>query len=1444
MSNLISNLQNGLINTEIYKDIKNEEIINLIEEYKKDPNDFIDYKNYFNEKCIEDYKIFLVSNIINRIEKTFSQQQIYGNDGILENKILFLFLRYKKNIPNFILKLKINKNNFLDYIPEVKTLRQKINVFKDLNKDTSKFQKELDIYEKNIFDIVASDIQLFLENDNISSLLKTFIKYCVKNNKKFINIKINYNEYNNVIISKFSDYKYENLDDMIDNLKSNELITSQELSYYITKYKIVKNQSFKKLISEFDDIQLTSELINNYKNLIFEYKDEDNLNDGVSINNSPSQKPIKNPKFEKNIKKHIFIEIIEICEQPFSQTYLNYLKNIFEQFDMMDIYNNIKERNKIQNELIIEYENNENIFIKDIIEKIKKNDNNLNHYILKKSINQNLNKQEYNDLKKEVKFFKDLINLEKNNANGIINNYILKHNQYIISELIEFNTIIDMNKVEKHLKNNPIDENNEYILSQLKLYNIEKRQEKKDWIFISVHSFFKNNNFFNFMIFMKDLEKKIKFLNNSDINNIFDELFDSFLSEFFNHYIKCINNYKTLDLHPSANQLYYNYNDNKKIRVYLNDPIEEIFFKIKNNPKEYQYIFQKLLNHLFNYQYYNIILDIEETIIDKVQYDIFLIRYINLMQQINNKLDKPIFVNQINNKKKLINSLLPVKEIKGALKQIIAFNKKNNIINENGIKILINNWKHLNFLTFKKIINKTKGITKEDKIDALKFIKLFTNKVKDDLKVKKINISRNNQNKEQKKIINDTSKELNRIFKSSDPFPYKYVSTTQKKKNDFFDNYTVDISNIKAFEKNDMTFIEIRNFKNAYRDNKNENIYLNLINNAINRNKIFLNEKYNQKINFETLYNNLSSDKNKIKIIAKKYHKNIDSKDFWNKISLTRKTFTDIINLISIMFFFDNLINMNIDFDLKTFENKMNDSIINKKIYILKSGKVSSIKSKSQNNDIYFSSNNIKLKRNDFILYDSLINHNVTIIKGNYKGYIGRLMKLNDIKNFSFNTKENKENQKKQFSIFNDNISDLRNIKIKLKNQDKKNVFDDLELNELIKFRKDILRKKNIQNLFRNYLGKKIKINQKYEFNIKINPSIRKILNELETSFIKNLRFQRLKNINYNLNILYNQKKSFIHKHKQQYIIRIHEGEKSAKNITFTSDEFKFNKDDILNQEIKHENLIQFQNLIIDHKYNNLYDFFKYIFNYNNISDKNNNQYFIDIYKEAINIFNINKKNNINKLDIKDKIIEDLRKLNKNIGIMNNKINLKKDLKKNKLILKKYVLLKNKRINQLDSINIDINKENLMIYKSIKNNKFKNDIDQLKKITYFKINNNDMKNDLKNIKKNNINIQNNIEKIKKDDNEKIKKLFYNIKNDIDSMISDIFEENPKIKFIDYINYNFIDDDDESEEYSIDFNDIMDELDEIEIDSDDERINQREKELGRKLTWIELSDLVY
>ena len=718
----------------------------------------------------------------------------------------------------------------------------------------------------------------------------------------------------------------------------------------------------------------------------------------------------------------------------------------------------------------------------------------------------------------------------------------------------------------------------------------------------------------------------------------------------------------------------------------------------------------------------------------------------------------------------------------------------------------------------------------------MKFIKIFVDKVDKKLIKKKINIYRDNQNQNQKKIIHNTAKELDRILKSADPFPYKYVKATSTKKRDFFDNYVIDINNIKAYEENDMSYIEMKNYKIKNKDNKDD-IWLELLDNSIDFNKEFLNNKFNQKVNFHMLYQNLLEDKNKIKIISKKYNKNVDGK--FKKINSTKKTFTDIISILSILFFFDNLINFNIDFELKSFEDKIQNSVINKKIYILKTGLISRIKSKKD--DFYFDKKNIKLKRNDFILYDSMIDQNVKIIKGNYKGFIGRLLKLNELKNISFNTKENKKNQKKHIEHLNNNINDLERILIKLKNSRLYHVFDNLELNELIKMRTELLRTKAAQNLFRNYLGKKIKLNVKYEFNIKINPSNPKLFNDLEISFIKKFRLERINNITYNVNILKKQKEHFIQKHKQQFYIRIHEGEKSAKNVMFSSDEFKFNKDDILNQEIKKEHLIHFQNLIIQHKYDNLFDFFRYVFHNSNISNKNDEQYFINIYKEAIDIFNINKKNNMNKVNIKIRIDEDLRKLNKNIKILNKQSDRGETIDNKKL--KKFIQMRNIRQKKIDSINTDIEKSNLMKFKSLKKIKFNKDQNLDNSITYFKMNDAKIKQNFNNIQINQKIInENNLEQ-QNIDNQKLKNLFNDVKEDINDIMLNIDNDFSKINFIDYL--NSILNPDEEEEDSINFDDIMAELDDIDNEEFDlgsefeDRIGQRQNELGRQLTWMDV-----
>jgi len=1402
MSNLILNLQNGLINSSIYSDIKNEEIINLIEEYTKNPNDFIDYKNYFNDKCITDYNVFLISNIINHIEKTFNKETIHGNDGILENKILFMFLRYKDNIKSFITKLKINKENLLKSLPQVKQLTQKIEVFKDLNKDISEYQKHLDIYQNNIFEIIISDIETYLNTDIISPLLKSFIKYIVKNNKKFINIKINHDQYNNDVIKKFTDSEYENLDDMINDLKSNKFIKNQELSYYITKYKISKNQSFNKLIDEFNDVQLNSELINNYRNLDFE-------------SNS------------KNIKKHIFIEIIDICDQPFSQTYLYFLKNVYQRLELNTQFDDIVEQNKITTELIIEYDNDENVFIKNIIKKIQNNDKNINHFLLKKSINENMNKTKYENMKTEVEFFHKLINLD--NKNAIINNYVSYKNQNILTQLTEFNIIMNMNTIGKNLKNTPVDEDNEYIQSQMQIYQLEKKP-KSNYVFVSLHSLLRNNNINVFFDFMKDLEKKINFINDEQLQDIFDESINMFLSEIFNHYVKAINNFHSVDLHPSENQLFYNYKDDSKVRVYVNDPIEEILFEVKKNPNQHKYMFGKLLDHIFNYEYYNVVLDINENIIDKITHDIFFVRYVKMISEINSKLDKPIYLKKIKNFQKLTNDNLPEIEIKSALRQIINSNKQEKILNEKDIEFLIYSWKDLNFLTFKKIVDKKK-ITKTDRINALKFIKYFTKNIDNSVQEKNINIYRENHNDTEKKIIYDTANELNMMMSKSYKFQSSNLINNKITNLDFFSNYSVDISDIKAFEKSDMTYLEIKNFRNVYKDNDGVSIYVKLINDTIKRNSLFLNDQFKHNIDFKILYNNLVSDKNKIKIIAKKFHKNISYNNFFKKLNSERKTFSDIISIISIIFYLDNLINQNIEFDMKSFDQKLDNSIINKKIFIIKSGIISTIK--SEEGESFISSNNVKLNRNDFILYDSIVDQDVKIIKGNYKGQIGRLIKTNDNKNLTYSSKENKQNQAQQIKHFDSMITDLNTIIYNLRDHNNTTIFDDLELTELIQFRKDILKNNKTMSA-------------KYKFNIKINSDIRKILNELETSFIKKLRLDRINKISFDLKNLQKQKKIFINDHKQQFIIRINEGAKSSKNIFFTSEQFKLNNNQILDDELTKNFMILYKNVIMTQKYTNLYDFIKYIFNFNNVSNDDDVQkYFINIYSEAIKIFNINKKNNMKKVDIKIKILSDLVKVDKNINILRKRLAKKTNSIDNDQ-LKKQISLKNKRQNLLDSIDIDINKYNLMSFKSIKKNPFKNDLDINDNVSFFKINTIDIKKDLIMIDQKKTNMELINEKQQLIDNEKLKILLYDIKENVDDIMWDLSYKFPKISMIEYLNTNFInneqEDSDEDDNESVDFDDILDQLDEIDIDDDENemKINAEQERLGRKLTWLELS----
>ena len=102
MSNLKELLQNEIYNTdkELYNKIKYQEYISLVDLYKQNDIDK-DYEIYFNNKCINDYKYSLLSEISNIIEKKII------NEKDITKILLYKFI--------FKLQLKIQNNKLKDF---------------------------------------------------------------------------------------------------------------------------------------------------------------------------------------------------------------------------------------------------------------------------------------------------------------------------------------------------------------------------------------------------------------------------------------------------------------------------------------------------------------------------------------------------------------------------------------------------------------------------------------------------------------------------------------------------------------------------------------------------------------------------------------------------------------------------------------------------------------------------------------------------------------------------------------------------------------------------------------------------------------------------------------------------------------------------------------------------------------------------------------------------------------------------------------------------------------------------------------------------------------------------------------------------------------------------------------------------------------------------------
>lgn len=1388
MSNLIEELQNGLKeNKELFLQIKNEEIMNLIENYKESPYDYKIYEMYFNNKCKKDYITYLLSYINNMIEKTLKNDK----SEILEKKIVMLFQKYKGNMSQLMKQFNINKEDMIKNIKELKELKEKIDIKKELKSDIKKEQEKYNDIKNNIEKIIIEQFEKYLENGEKSELLNDFIKYLVKINNRLINMKVSSEEYNKYLINKLTEDDYNTIDDIIDNNVTFDYIDDEQLSLMIIKYKNIKNETLEGLILEFPD-EIDVDFIKKYRTL-------DTINEDKNLLNN-------------EIKYHLLIEIMEICQQPKNEKYIKYLKNIYIENGISDKYDEIIKKNKEIKEMLIEYEDDELTFTKEIIKKIK-NKEDYKYDILKKSINEDMTEKEYYYELYQFEMIENLI--VKEEVFDILDSYVTRVLSNRIQEMVQFNLSTNIKELKKNLKES--NDNDKDIREQLREYEII-REKKKNYIYVSVNDIYKNNNIIDFFNFYRKLDDKLKLLNNEEIMIQFNKIIQNTISQILQHYLKAITHYKTLE---NESRLYYNLNEDEEIRVYVKDEIMSILeYILKNLNSEGEFIFKHIMKHIFEYEYYNTILEIDETISDKLYDDILIVNYSNKINLINNVFGK----NYNNNDIKKLNKRLEQKmqNIIEAMKlgkkyksyyAIYEANKDLNILTEKELKYLKRYWDDLSFLNIKQLVKKNnkKQKIEELTIEALNFIKLFVNEVDMNMKMKKINVY-NDNNKNEVREQNEIIKELKRLMGGE----MKMLKSIKPIVQNVYINNVIDIeSKIEDF---DLSDISIKKFQKMYNNSNNNNVKEKMIKDSIDRTIQMLDKMFSYKyLEKDIILKTMLSEKNRLIVIAKRNTRNLDYKNIYERINKEQKNLYDIVKFITILYYLDSLINKDIDIEKQLnidIEKPKKMKLINKKIYIIKTKKITKIK--KEINGKYKTIDGDEIDRFEFILLDTLKNKMGKIINGVFKGKYARIINIKELNYFKKQVNKNKLIESK---YYNDLIKKLEDKIMKMKNISTTEVYDEIELSSLEKYRKSL----KINNL-----------DDKYYLNIKINPRLNKIISDNEIQYIREFRSDRIKEMEYQI-MIYTQNMNEKKEKNIQYMVRINEGDKNQKNVLLNKEDININTDGLVTKEIIE--IVKNMNNKKINKFKSIYDLIKYLFEYQNLNIDNKLEHFTNLYKEGIEIFNYNKVNKMNKILIEQKLNEKIRKMSKNIQILTKKLSKNKIKDNEKVMLQKLKRLINTKKIELQKIKLDIESENLYKYYNIESIKkqYIEEIDIINSVTYFKYNEQELKYDLDEIKKIKIQIKQEMDKESNELKIEISKIIAKFKEELEYLMNQ--EDDTKMKLIKFIRYNVLD------IYEEDDGDIdIDEL-EAELDNIFKNENKVEKK-NQEMPWIEMDDESY
>ena len=814
----LDTLQKGYLNSvDIFNFLKkftlnfSEQIIRrLIQHYdKKTP-----YKLYF-----EDFNALITPNTqINEENKN----NIKGNRDEI-------FLKVLKNEFKLIVKyhemiVDIKKcDNFITYEAFISISEEEKNIdneklkkflgIEDKDEDSKRLLYYLDMDNDGLLtydefeDFFAS---MPVSQEDINYMNNEEIKYALKskeNTLKERNMKNNVIKNDNNIINK--EKKEENISIKNNVLIQNKVIYEKNISK-ITEFKTKEIKYNIKNINNTNNINNNSLSVEN---------EENNIND--NINENKQELPKRNNKIVKKINynvKNLLKNDKEIIE------YETYLKNRYSSEEINENNNIFNNNNKIKNyEKIVnkKEENNENNFVE------QNNDDDFDD----KNINQKkiiINKYEINRKENYINKNKKY-EIQNRKENDINNNK--KYEIQIQSNIIN-------NNREFYYYNSPNDENNE---DNIKENNINEENQFSSSYKIIENSINNKKNIEN--INTKNNKNNIN--NNNDINNLFsDDNFsgnlsstdfnksDNFISE--NNIDNNLQKKNEIEYRiENENKMEYNQNNNKKININQNRK-KNINNKFNIESENLQYIQNKYQDNSND--------EIKEE-------DLYIQKNTDIEIKNDNNL-KEIDKNKISSKN----------EIKTETNNIIKMNIKNENCNKLEISNNINNNNtnensnpNPNPINVNGSLFTCGGNLEQEKITLKPGVQEIEN---EEYKYKLSSIQTNNdlvtQIKSEYKMespFSNINKNLNDVFSKE-----VFIKNKKDKESDYLNSNNKYFYFQDKIQKEENQKIDF-NKKGKNIKNKNENIYINKINNEESKSNIIknlnVNKAFKEQINEE-----------------------------------------------------------------------------------------------------------------------------------------------------------------------------------------------------------------------------------------------------------------------------------------------------------------------------------------------------------------------------------------------------------------------------------------------------------------------------------------------------------------------------------------------------------------------------------------------------------------